>query len=161
MLYLFYWISSISLMSSWFVIRRCILLTVSVSYPHLIHILSYPHHCCRRHRHPGTTLSSPRSIGVSLSYSFVISLQHIGILASCTSRTFEDLVGPRQRYRAPRETWGIAHLNAHNRLHMGRAKGRVHLQMGRIGGVFSLGLKPFENGSCMQTGGNIVRNRGW
>jgi hypothetical protein len=93
MLYLFYWISSISLMSSWFVIRRCILLTVSASYPHLIHILSYPHHCCRRHRHPGTTLLSPRSIGVSLSYSFVISLQHIGILASCTSRTSSDLVG--------------------------------------------------------------------
>jgi hypothetical protein len=119
MLYLFYWISSISSMSSRFVIRCCILLSVSASYPHLIHILSYPHHCCRRHRHPGTS-SSPRSIGVSLSYSFVISLQLIGILASCTSRTSSDLVGGIVHLGRPR---GIAHLNAHNRLHMGRIKG--------------------------------------
>ena len=121
-------------MSSRFVIRRCILLSYA-SYPHLIHILSYPHHCCRRHRHPGTS-SSHRSIGVSLSYLFVISLQHIGILASCTSRTSSDLIGGIVHLRRPR---GIAHLNAHNHLHMGRVKGRVHLKMVRIGGVFSLG----------------------
>ena len=47
----------------------------------------------------------------------------------CTSGAF---VGPRRRwYDAPWER-GIAHLNAHNCLHMGRIKGHARLQMGRI-----------------------------
>jgi len=44
----------------------------------------------------------------------------------------DAFVGPR---RAPRER-GIAHLNAHNCLHMGRIKGHAHLQMGRIAEYF-------------------------
>ena len=47
----------------------------------------------------------------------------------CTSGAF---VGPRRRwYDAPWER-GIAHLNAHNCLHMGHIKGHARLQMGRI-----------------------------
>ena len=99
--------------------------------------------------------SSSRYVVVASFYRRLVVIFVCYLITAYWHVHLEDLVGPR---RAPRER-GIAHLNAHNCLHMGRIKGHAHLQMGRIGGVFSLGLKPFVNGSCMQTGGNIVRNR--
>jgi len=108
---------------------------------------------------------------VVASFYLVLSAS---ILASCTSRT-SSLVGPhrgpRRRYCAPRDafvgprrclrwtsscTSGARHC-APQRSQLfayGTHQRSRPFANGKNRGVFSLGLKPFVNGSCTQTGGN-------
>jgi hypothetical protein len=102
---------------------------------------------------------------VVASFYLVLSAS---ILASCTSRT-SSLVRPRWGPR--REvlctsgclrwtslcTLGARHCAPQrSQLAYGTHQRSRPFANGKNRGVFSLGLKPFVNGSCTQTGGNIV-----
>ena len=100
--------------------------------------------------YPRSSRSIARCILVVLFVVVVLypHRRHIGIV---------HLEDPRRRY-----VWCTSRTSRRctpQRSHpfaYGTRQGRDRLQMGRIGGVFSLGLKPFANGSCMQMGGNII-----
>ena len=125
-------------MSSRFVIRRCILLS-SASYPHLIHILSYPHHCCRRY-YVVVASFYWRLVVIFVCY-LITAYRHIGVVH------LEDLVGPRQRYRAPRETSRHCAPQRSQPFAYGTRQRSRPFANGKNRQSISLGLKPSTNRS--------------
>jgi len=103
--------------------------------------------------------SSSRYVVVASFYRRLVVIFVCYLITAYWHVHLEDLVGPHQRYRAPRETSRHCAPQRSQTFAYGTRQRSHPFAKGRIGGVFSLGLKPFVNGSCMQTGGNIVRNR--